>query len=201
MGKRWGRVLILLFVIGLGVSLWRVAVVERQRQVLAEQYAQANKLVNELQQERTQLNTQLVDARQTVEGQAGRITNLQQELQDVDRHLKESIAELAALKREHEELARSHAALSGQFQVVTDQNKDLQFRLSSLVELKKAIRQVKKEVWNQRFAAWRERMQAQREADQQELASGNRGYLVRNGTSTVKASSQLQVHVLEPQPQ
>ena len=201
MAARWGRTLLLLFVVALGISLWRVSVVERQRRAIADQYAEASKMVEDLKQERTQLNTQLVDARQTVEGQAGRITNLQAELQNVDNHLKESLAELSALKLEHEELAKSHAALKEQFQFVEAEKKQLEFRLSSLVELKKAIKVVKREVWNQRLAAWRERIQAQHEEDLRELASGNRGYMVRNGTSTAKASSQLQVHVLEPQPQ
>lgn len=201
MAARWGRTLLLLFVVALGISLWRVSVVERQRRAIADQYAEASKMVEDLKQERTQLNTQLVDARQTVEGQAGRITNLQAELQSVDNHLKESLAELAALKLEHEELAKSHTTLKEQFQFVEAEKKQLEFRLSSLVELKKAIKVVKREVWNQRLAAWRERIQAQREEDLRELASGNRGYMVRNGTSTAKASSQLQVHVLEPQPQ
>ncbi len=201
MAARRGRILIILFAIGLSLSLWRVVVVERQRRQVAEQYAQATKIGEGLQQERTELSTKLIAAEQTVEGQAGRITNLQQELEGVDKQLKETLSEMAALKREHEELVRTHASLSEQFQVVNDEKKQLEFRLSSLVELKKAIKQVKVEIWNQRWAVWRERIQAQREADQQKLASGNRGYMIRNGVSTVKAPTQLQVHVLEPQPQ
>ena len=201
MAIRRGRILLVLCIIALGISFWRMMVIERERREAADQFAQAQKKVGELQQESTQLNTQLVEARQTVEGQAGRISNLQEELGNVDKQLKETIAEMAALKREHEELAKSHSTLSEEFGVVNEEKKRLEFKLSSLSELKKAIRLAKKELWNQRWASWRQYLQVRLEADKELLASDNRGFLVRNGASTAKASSQLQVHVLEPQPQ
>lgn len=208
MAARRGRLIVLLFGIGLALAVWRMVVVERQRQAaelqrqeIAEQYAQASKKVEALQQEQVQLNTQLVEARQTVEGQAGKINSLEQELQDVDKHLNDTLAELAAIKREHDELVRNHASLTGEYQSIQEEKKQLEFRLSSLKELKKAMKLAKKEIWNKRLASWREYIEKQRQADQDLLASGNRGFLVRNGVATAKATSQLQVHVLEPQPQ
>ncbi len=196
-----GRVILIVVIAVLAVSLWRMYLVELEKQQIAASYAKASRLVEQLQGEHKQLTDQLVNARQTVEGQAGRIGSLEQDLQNVDQQLKETLTELAALQREHDELRRNHATLTEQFDAVAAERQQLERKLSSLKELKLAIREVRRQMWNQRWVAWRARMEAQRQADVDRLASGNRGYLVRNGMSTVRASSQLQVHVLEPQPQ
>ena len=201
MASRRGRVLLVIFAVGVGIAVWRMVVVERQKRHLAEEYAKAAQMVEQLHVEQQQLTTQLADARQTVEGQAGQISSLHQELEGVDKQLKETVAELNALQREHQELRQSHAALSQQFDSLNEEKRQLEARLSSLKELKLAIREVKRKMWNQRWAAWRARIEAQREADQARLAAGNRGYVIRNGASTITAASRLQVHVLEPQPQ
>lgn len=200
MASKRGRWVLVVCLIALGGALWRTGKVEHKNRQLTDSYTKATKMVEELQTEHDQLNAQLSSTRQTVEGQEAQIGNLQQELQSVDGQLKETLIELAALKREHDELTRSHAELGDNFQVLNEEKKQLEMRLSSLNELKKAIRQVKRELWNQRFAAWRARIEAQRKLDQERLALGNRGFMIRDGRSTVRAS-QLQVHVLEPQPQ
>ena len=42
---------------------------------------------------------------------------------------------------------------------------------------------------------------AQRAEDERRLAAGNRGYLVRDGVTTLRSATKLQVRVLDPQPQ
>ena len=81
------------------------------------------------------------------------------------------------------------------------EKQQLEAKLSSLKDLKLAIKDVKQKVWSERWAAWRARAQAQQVADEERLAAGNHGFVVREGASTLVAPSRLQVRVLEPEPQ
>ena len=54
-------------------------------------------------------------------------------------------------------------------------------------------------MWNERLAGWRAHIEASKIADQEQLAVGNRGFIVRQGTPTLGSRNQLQVRVLEPQ--
>lgn len=200
MPSRRGRIVLLGLVVLLAVSLGRTVYVEQQKRSLAHEYTKATALVDQLQGEYRQVTDQLVDARHTVEGQASRISNLEHELQEVDAQLNDTEAELAALEREHDELRKDHATMASQYEAIAEEKRRLEARLSSLKELRLAIKDVKQQIWNQRWAAVRAYFAARRQVDQ-DLAAGNRGYLVRHGASTVRAPSQLQVHVLEPEPQ
>ena len=64
-----------------------------------------------------------------------------------------------------------------------------------------AIKDVKRRMWDQQWAGWRTRVEAQKRADQEALASGNRGFMVRNGTSTLVGRPKLQLHVHQPETQ
>ena len=76
----------------------------------------------------------------------------------------------------------------------------LEAKLSSIKELKLAIHDLRYKMWNDRWAAWRAQVQNQRAEDEEALARGNRGYLLRDGVSTLaRENLRLRVHVLEPQ--
>lgn len=194
-----------MLVIGLLVivagSLWRTVSVEQEKSRLADEYAKAQQLVNQLSQERAHLNQELAETRETVETQTGDIASLQQELKGVQDQLDRTLGEIASLQQEHAKLRNDNASLSTQLASLQLEKQQLEARLSSLKELRLAIRDVKRKMWVQRWASWRARIEAQKQADQQALASGNRGFVVRNGASTLGTSPQLHVHVLEPQSQ
>ena len=182
-------------------SLWRAVSVEQDKRRIAESYQQAQEMVKQLEDERSHLNDELVNARQTVEGQAGNITNLQQELQGVQEKLDQTVVELASLQRDHALLRQQNASLSSQLGSVMTEKQQLEAKLSSLKELRVAIRDVKRRMWNERWVAWRARIETLKREDEERLASGNRGYIVRQGVSTLGSGQKLQVHVLEPQTQ
>ena len=198
--RRRAMLLLVLAVIAIA-SGWRVAAVERQKQQLARAYAQAQQIAQQLEAEREHLNNELVKVRQTVESQAGDIDTLQQELQEVQTRFAHTMGEIASLKKAHAELRQQNASLTAQLDEVGAEKRQLEAKLSDLQALKLAIRDVKRKMWQERFAAWRAHAESQRQTDQLELASGNRGYVLRQGVPTLSTPLRLHVHVLEPESQ
>ena len=202
---RQGRVILAVLALAVVASLWRTVAVERQKREVAQSYEEAQRLVQELTAERDHLSGELLETRQTVEDQAGSLANLQQELASVQGQLNETVAQITSLQRDYAKLESRNSSLSEQLEAAVAEKAQLQAKLSSLKELRLAIRDVKHKLRAERWAAWgtwwRERAQRTRETDQARLASGNRGYVIKQGKSTLGASPRLHVHVLEPQPQ
>ena len=194
MAKQWTRVLFVCLTLVVVASLWRTVAVEREKRQVAEAYDRAHQLVKQLAEERDHLNQELVGANHTVESQAGDLKNLQQELKLVQQRLDQTTTEIASLQREHETLRQENVVLSTEKQ-------QLEAKLSSLKALRLAIRDVKHQMSTERWAAWRAHVERVKGEDQERLASGNRGYLVRGGSSTLGTGPRLHVHVLEPQAQ
>ena len=195
------RIVVLVLALLVAVSLWRAIAVEHEKRQVTEAYQRAHQLVTQLAQERDHLNQELVGANHTVEAQAGDLKNLQQELKSVQQRLDETTAEIASLQREHQMLRQEHSVLTTELGTVKTEKQQLEAKLSSLKELRLAIRDVKQKMSTERWAAWRANVERLKREDQERLASGNRGYLVREGTSTLGAGPRLHVHVLEPQSQ
>jgi chromosome segregation ATPase len=201
MAIRRGQVLVIGLLVVVAASLWRTTSVEQEKRQIAAEYAKAQQLVNDLSQERAHLNEELSGTKETVESQAGDISSLQEELKVVQEQLDQTISEMASLQQEHAKLRQENSSLSTQMASLQLEKQQLEARLSSLKELRVAIRDVKRKMWEQRWASWRARVEAQKRADQEALASGNHGLVVRNGASTLGTSPQMHVHVLEPQSQ
>lgn len=184
-----------------GGSLIRAAVVEHHGRRLVHRYQEAHALAQQLQQERDHLSGELVNTRQVVEGQAGTINSLQQELGELNGRLQETVAGLKVLQQERDTFQAQNQTLTAQLEATAAAKQELEARLASLKELKLAIRDVKRKLGEQRWAAWRARTRAQQAADLERLASGNRGYVMRQGIPTLGTGIRLHVHVLEPQSQ
>ncbi|PIQ83875.1 MAG: hypothetical protein COV75_05295 [Candidatus Omnitrophica bacterium CG11_big_fil_rev_8_21_14_0_20_63_9] len=180
-------------------SLWRATAVEREKHRIAAAYKEAQDLLNQIEQERTHLNTELSGARTTIETQEGSLDNLQQELSEVQTRLERTVSELSMLQEQYAKLQTENSSLNSQLSVVSSEKQQLEAKLSDIRELKLAIRDVKRKVWARRWEAWRARAASQREKDQEQLASGNRGYLVRGGAATLGSGPRMHVHVLEPE--
>ena len=199
MAVRRGRIILAILLTALGVSLWRTLVVERDKRQLDRAYEQSQQLVAQLTNERAHLSTELTETKHTVESQAGNISNLNLELASVQAKLDAATTQIASLQRDQEQMHQENTALTTQLSSAVAEKTALEARLSSLKELKLAIRDVRRRLWNERWADWRAYVQAQREKDQEMLALGNRGFVVQQGRSTLGANQRLQVHVLEPE--
>ncbi len=184
MNSRW---FLLFGIVALVLAVGRIVWVEREKDQLNAAYQDAQQTLAQLEAERARLNTELTEARSTIQVQATDLSGFQDELNTLQHRLTQTISELTALQREHAS--------------VVTQKQQLEARLSSIKELKLAIRDVKQRLWNERWAAWRAHVEAQKVVDQQRLASGNRGYVVHQGTSTLGLSAGLHVLVHEPEVQ
>ncbi|MBI2094447.1 MAG: hypothetical protein HYT88_06990 [Candidatus Omnitrophica bacterium] len=207
MTQNRGRIVLVVLLGIVCASLWRTVSVERQKRQLAGSYQQAQQLIEQLQSEREQLSDHLVEVSRAVEGQVGDMSALQGELDNVQEQLDIAARELASLQRENQQLSREHAAATGQVSALEAERERLEARLSSLKELRLAMREVKHKIRSERWAsvwgAWealRASLQSKRTEDH--LVSGNGGFVVKDGASTIGASGpRLHVHVLEPQVQ
>ena len=198
---RW--VLIVLAAVAIG-SLWRTVKVEQDKRDISAAYQQAQQLAAQLSSERDTLSRELTDTQETVEGQTGEMDHLKQELTGVQDKLDQTVQQLSSMQREHEALREQQTSLTTQLSSVTQEKEQLAAKLSSLKELRVAIRDVKQRLRDERWASWRAHVDSSRQADQEALASGNRGYVTRNGASTLGAkpgTPRMNVHVLEPQTQ
>lgn len=126
------------------------------------------------------------------------------EKQELDAKLTEAKKQIQQLKAELEktlkELDSVNAKLrvAGQENVLLQQEKQrLESRLRSLTELRKAIRQLKIEINQQYMEQLLLRKKRQKEIDAAESASGNRGYLFREGRSTHKPRVVIEVNPAE----
>lgn len=197
---RW--VIVVLAVVAVG-SLWRTVKVEQDKREISEAYQQAQQLAAQLSSERDHLSQELTVTQDAVEGRAGEMDHLKQELTGVQEKLDQTVQQLASMQRQHEALRDQHSSLTTQLSSITEEKEQLAAKLSSLKELQVAIRDVKTRLRDERWAAWRAHVETSRRADQEALASGNRGFVTRNGASTLGdgGTPRMNVHVLEPQTQ
>src|SRR3989338_29045 len=74
--SRQGRVVLTVLVVATLASPWRGGAVERQKRRIAKSYEEAQQLVAQLTDEQQRLSQELSSSRETVEDQAGDLTNL-----------------------------------------------------------------------------------------------------------------------------
>lgn len=161
--------------------------------------------VTVLQGEQARLSGALSEAQETLHAQTKHLTSLEQELADLQTTLAKREQQLAQLQGEHAQLLASNSSLTGRVELLEQEKAGLETKLSSLKELRAAIRLVKQKIRQERWESWLAHVHQQRQEDVQQLASGNRGYVVRQGVPTLGAratvGTKLQVRVLEPEAQ
>ena len=199
--QRRGRIILIILTIGLVVSIVIATKAEHDKRQLGDAYARAQAMLAELEQERATLSHELDQARQVVESQAADLGVLHNELTGLQARLRDAEQEITRLQTEHLQLEASNTSLRDHLELTTAEKQALEVRLSSIKELKLAIRSVKQKLRRERWESWLAYVHVRREEDQRELARGNRGFVVRDGAPTIGSSSKLQVRVLEPQAQ
>ena len=178
--------------VGVAVSVALAAKLTFDKRRLTAVYTQARAEIAQLSQE-------LGQARQTIDTQADDFGALEQELTRIQTRLNLADQDIARLQQEQVAMKEENQTLNEQLTAASAEQQALRARLSSLTELKIAVREVKARVRQERWEAWLAYVRAQRADDQQRLAKGNRGFVVRNGVPTIGAPTRLQVRVLEPQ--
>ena len=190
--QRTGQLVLWVLVIGLLVTGALAVMAGRDRHRLTTALTQ-------LEAERTQLSEELAAAHQTVESQTTDLAHLQAELASLQASLEDAELEVRRLQVEQASLQQANEGLSARLDVAQQENQAIEARLSSLKELKLAIREMKRKLWRQRWQAWLDRVQIARTKEHDQLVQGNRGFVIRNGIPTLGSVTKLQVRVLEPQ--
>jgi chromosome segregation ATPase len=180
-------------------SVWRSTTLEGQKRQLTRAYREARQALEVLEGERGRLVEELTQTGSVATTQAIELTDLQRALGEVRARLEHAQTELVALQQEHELAEATNATLEQRVADLEEEKQQLQTRFSSLDALKLAIRDVRRRLRDERWAAWRERIDAQRDADRLALASGNRGFVLRQGVPTLGTKTRLHVRVLDVQ--
>lgn len=198
-----GRALLVILFVALVVSWMFTLGIERDRKRLAAANREAEAAVSALEEERVGLALELDQVRQNLEGKDSELQALRTELAGLQSQLADAQHEITRLHEENTLALDSHARMHEQFAAIFIEKQQLEARLSSIKELKLAIRSVKRRLHEERWQSYLAKIEARRAEDQRQLAQGNRGYVVRNGLSTLVAAptlgNKLQVRVLEPQ--
>ncbi|MBI3087840.1 MAG: hypothetical protein HYY91_03020 [Candidatus Omnitrophica bacterium] len=184
---------------GLVVSSALAAKFVFDKRRLATAYEQAKVSLAQLERERTHLSQELAQAKETMTDQAEEIGSLEQELNNLQSRFDLAEQEVWRLQTEQLALREANDGISRRLAAAVQDKQALEARLSSLKELKLAMQAVRRKLRDERWQAWLARIRVQRVHDQQQLANGNRGYVVRNGVPTLGEPTRLQVRVLDPQ--
>ncbi len=118
---------------------------------------------------------------------------IEAELEEVKAGLEEARVEISDLKLDNrdlvarlDELIKHKEALEARLTTVTKEKGELLAILNSLTELKKAVRNVKQRIREERILALRE-------LDKNKLALGNRGFIIKDGKSTMVTKVNIEV--------
>ncbi len=202
---RAGRVVLVFLVAGVVVSWCLTLKIERDKRKLADAVKQAKANVADLEDERMRLSQQLDEAELAMQGQSAKMTEFETQLAKLQTRLVETEQEVGRLHVEQTMILSSNSSLLQQLSISKDEQQRLEAKLSSIKELKSAIRTVRRRMRDERWQAYLAKIESHREEDKRRLAQGNRGFVVRNGASTLvaepKVGTKLQVRVLEPQTQ
>ena len=198
-----GRILILVLIVAVVASWILTFKTERDKRRLAGALEQAQASVDALEQERLQLSGDLAQVSETLTGRDSQLESIQTELNGLKDQLHDAVQEIARLQTEQSGMYVRQASLTEQLDTANLDRDEMHAKLSSIKELKAAILTVKHHLREQRHQVWLAKAEAQRAEDQQRLAQGNRGFVVRDGSSTLavapRLGTKLQVRVLEPQ--
>lgn len=97
------------------------------------------------------------------------------------------------LKSDNEQLNKAKQDLEARVDNLEKEKQAIEAKFHSLRELKGAIRQLKLEMRDQKIQQYLVMKEQQKELDAQELAMGNRGFLVKSGQSTYKPVIRIEV--------
>ncbi len=197
--SRQARVVLGILLIALAALSWRTLSLEGDKRRVNESYDRARRELSQLVQEQGLLESELSGVRTKARSADDEVRALRGELARLQQRLAESTAELTSLQEERASLQRENMGLAQQLELIRQEKQQLEGRLSSLKELRLAIHDVKEQMRDRRLASWKSRIEAQRARDQERLAVGNRGYLVREGKPTFAGGARLQVRVLAPE--
>jgi len=185
-------------VLAIGTILW-LALLQRQNRQLAATVQQRTMAIQQLVQREQQLQQELGAARTRLNTSTTEVTQLHRQRQSLQGEVQTLHQEVG---RAQESYAKASEERNELMQKVLDLEQErllLRKRLSSVPELRQAIREAidahrQEEQTQRRLLA-----EARREAERQQSVAGNHGYLIQAGQPTANRST-VWIRVHEPEP-
>lgn len=122
------------------------------------------------------------------------------ELEKTDKSLRTANSKLSfvnkkimILKDSNFSLIKTKSDLEYRIVLLTEEKKFIEAKFHSLTNLKKAIRQVKLEIRGDKIKQRQERIRLQKEIDKWETASGNQGFLTKDGEEHYRPKVNVEV--------
>lgn len=137
----------------------------------------------DLQGKLTQENTVLRDSLKTSEE---KLAKLDADFAVAQKAIEQLNSNRFLLKAENAALIEKKNTLNAKLTQVSQENDSLKARMNSIVELKKAIRELKRQV-HRVGAVIKQKVQAER------IVQGNRGFLIKDGKFTYPAKVRIEV--------
>ena len=167
----------------------------RQLQAIVEQ---RNMVINQLAQEETQVKLELATAQQHLMDTANEVARLDQVAQGFGQQVAQLSGEVGRVQASYDQVRQEREELLQRVMDLETERMLLTRRLSSIDELRLAIHEAIETRKSERQAHWLSLIRAQRMADAQELADGNRGYMVRDGRPTM-SNTTVFIRVHDPE--
>ena len=155
-------------------------------------------VINQLAQEETQLKGDLATAQQHLSDTATEVARLDQVAQGFGQQVAQLSGQVTQVQQSYDQVRQEREELLQRVLDLETERMLLLRRLSSIDDLRLAIREAIETRKSERQAHWLSLIRTQRMADMQESASGNRGYLVRDGRPTMNNATVL-IRVHDPE--
>ncbi|MBI2104848.1 MAG: PilZ domain-containing protein [Candidatus Omnitrophica bacterium] len=179
---------------------WWTLSVRRENRQLQGAVELRDQVIDELGTQGTQLVAELGEARAHLMETAAEVARLDQQAQAFGTAMERMDGELAAFQASYAAVREERDALIKQVLDLEQARTSMLKRFSSVDELRLAIREAIDARKQARQAVWFSRLAARRTAFDQQLADGNRGYLIRDGQPTLGAGGAMSIRVHEPEP-
>ena len=156
---------------------------ENDKQALTEILKKERELEEKLIQEKAAVKADLQASQE-------RLAKLATDFQQVQNFVEQLNSENTALKTENDNLKDEQYSLNNKLIQMTQENDSFKARLGSLVELKKAIRELKQKMRSKTHGEIKEKTQPER------IREGNRGYLIKSGKTTYPSKAKIEVNLV-----
>lgn len=151
----------------------------------------ANRIV-ELQQEKRTIEKTLTEKKLSLEQELSstqeKLNQTKLELDEAKNKVGESEGKLFAYQKEIADLGEARKDLEAKLASLEEEKQDLESKFNSIDELKKAIKAIKQKQREARLKTINKT-----KASDNELSIGNRGFLIWQGTSTLKSKVKIEV--------
>ena len=182
--------------------LWILSLRGENRLLTAE-ITHRDAVIGTLQQRNTQLGTELGAAQTSLATTTAEVERLDQQAQHLGSEVGRLTIGVNEMQRAYGQVKEERDQLMQQVLGLEQERSSMQHRLSSVDALKTAIKEAIESRHQSEEAQRQMAAQERREADQQWLADGNQGYLVRDGqpVGTPRGNGGgVVIRVLDPQP-